>query len=309
MNPILLVEVGGTHTRCALSTADIHSIEVFDNADHRDLASVLHQYYAELADQRRPSQALVAVAAPVIGERVHLTNLGWVVDRSELVREFGLKQVHLVNDFAALACAIPYLPSRDLVMLQDGQPVDKKQNVAILGPGTGLGVSGLVYCRDHWRAISGEGGHVTLAAADEQEQVVINRLRQRFGHVSAERALSGQGLLNIYQALNGRAQAEVPEDVTRLAQQGEAAAVQTLDLFFKFLGTVSADLALTLGARGGLYLGGGILPTLRQHLEGSAFITRFRAKGRYSNYLTAIPVALIIAENPALIGLNHYPDG
>ena len=308
MNPTLLVEVGGTHTRCALSTADIHSIKVFANADYRDLASVLHQYFAELADGR-PSKALVAVAAPVIGERVHLTNLGWVVDRSELVREFGLTQVHLVNDFAALACAIPYLPSRDLVMLQDGQPGDKKQNVAILGPGTGLGVSGLVYCRDHWRAISGEGGHVTLAATDEQEQAVINRLRQRFGHVSAERALSGQGLLNIYGALNGGAQAEVPEDVTRLAQQGEAVAVQTLDLFFKFLGTVSADLALTLGARGGLYLGGGILPALRQHLEGSAFITRFRAKGRYSNYLTAIPVALIIAENPALLGLNHYPDG
>ncbi len=307
MSCTLLVEVGGTYTRCALTSGDIGAVQVFINTDHMNLASVLRRYYEKLPGAS-PSAALIAIAAPVTAERVHLTNLNWEVDGAELADEFALERVRLVNDFAALACAIPHLPRKDLLVLHKGRSDSNQHNIAVMGPGTGLGVSGLVRCGNEWHPVSGEGGHVTLAAAAEREEVVIGRLRARFGHVSAERALSGRGLVNLYQALNDGSAVKAPEDVTRLAQQGDGAAMEALDLFFKFLGTVAADLALTLGARGGLYLGGGILPAIKQQLQNSQFISRFRAKGRYSDYLSAIPVCLIIADNPALLGLNNYPD-
>lgn len=303
----LLVEVGATHTRCALSRGEIYGADVFNNLDHHGLASVLSRYYATLAGDR-PSAALIAVAAPVTGTSVHLTNLDWVVDTVELKRQLDLEQVYLVNDFAALACAIPYLADKDLLVLQEGQSGNGNQNIAVIGPGTGLGTSGLIYCRDHWVPVCAEGGHVTLAAADKQEETIIAKLRKQFGHVSAERVLSGPGLLNLYALLGDSTAAKIPSDVPNLAEQGDVAAITALDLFFKFLGTVSADLALTLGARGGLYLGGGILPALQKNLKDSEFISRLCAKGRYSGYLADIPVSLIVAENPALLGLNHYPD-
>lgn len=306
LNRTLLVEVGGTHTRCAFSDGKIQSLNVFNNLDHPDLASVLSQYCAGLSSQR-PTAAVIAVAAPVTGTRVRLTNLDWVVDSAQLKRQFALQQVRLVNDFAALACAIPNLAQRDLLIIQEGQLGDQRQNIAVIGPGTGLGTSGLVYCRDQWIPVCGEGGHVTLAAVDEREEKIVARLRERYGHVSVERVLSGPGLLDLYTVLSDSPKAKTPSDVSSRAEEGDVAALQALDLFFKFLGTASADLVLTLGARGGLYLGGGILPALRQNLEDSGFVSRFRAKGRYSSYLADIPVSLIVAENPALLGLNHYP--
>ena len=305
LNRTLLVEVGGTNTRCARGDGRLQDIRLFVNSDYADLAAVLSNYYSKL-EGAKLENALIAVAAPVEGANVHLTNLEWTIESEQLKRQFGLKEVTLVNDFAALACAIPSLKRADLVTIQKGQISDQPGNIAVLGPGTGLGTSGLVYHRGDWIPVSGEGGHVTLAASDDREANVISQLREQHGHVSAERVVSGPGLLALYNILRDGPAARSPEEVSTRASTGDTAANQALDLFFAFLGTVSADLVLTLGARGGLYLAGGILPALQKQLLQSRFLQRFSAKGRYSRYLLDIPVLLIVAETPALKGLNRY---
>ena len=305
LSQTLLVEVGGTHTRCALGKDQVSDISRFVNSDYVDLAAVISNYYSKL-EGTKPENARIAVAAPIEGTKVHLTNLEWIIDSDELKQQFGLQEVTLVNDFAALAYAIPFLQREDLVTIQQGQIPAQNDNIAVIGPGTGLGTSGLVYHQDRWIPVSGEGGHVTLAASDENEAKVISQLRKKFGHVSAERIVSGPGLLSLYNILSEEPAAKTPEEVSARASKGDAAASQTLDLFFGFLATVSADLVLTLGARSGLYLAGGILPALREPLLQSRFLKRFSAKGRYARYLSEIPVFLIVAETPALRGLNRY---
>jgi len=303
MNATLLVEIGGTHTRCAVSGADRRpqQVKVFRNAQHDDLASVISTYL-EQAGGPAPAYGALAVAAPVDDELVRLTNLGWTVDRKALARRFGWERATVVNDFEALACALPLLETAELVEVKAGEAVPGAP-LAVIGPGTGLGVSGLVQCRGKWCPVPAEGGHVTLPASNDREAEIIRELRQRHGHVSAERVISGPGLLALYRLLASRSRAATPEDVARRADAGDDDAASALDLFFGFLGTVAGDLALTLGARGGVYLGGGILPAMRSRLTGSCFSQRFTGKGRFSPYLEAVPVKLITAREPALRGL------
>lgn len=308
VSPLLLIEIGGTHTRCALAGVDHvpEHIVVFDNADHPHLESVVDAYL-ENPGVASPDRAALAVAAPVDTQPIHLTNLGWTLDTDRLRQRFGWSSATVVNDFEALACALPALSGKDLLSIKQGEPKSGAP-MAVLGPGTGLGVSGLVPGGETWYPLSGEGGHVTLAAADDDEARVLRTLRRQYGHVSAERVLSGPGLLSLYRILGDERQADSPSDVSRLADAGDPQALETLDLFFRFLGTVSSDLALTLGARGGVYLGGGILPLTRAHLMRSGFQRRFTAKGRFAAYLERIPVHLIIADNPALRGIALHPD-
>lgn len=303
----LLVEIGGTHSRCALCDPEGQPgrITRLDNVDYPDLESVIGAYLDETS--ARPERAALAVAAPVGDHPVTMTNLGWVVDAARLKNRFGFAGVHVVNDFEALACAVPDLEPDELVTVHRAAG-DPDSPVAVLGPGTGLGVSGLVPCGDRWYPIRGEGGHVTLAAADDREAEILRRLRQEYGHISAERALSGPGLLVLYATIAAAPKAGAPDDVTRLAAAGDPEAREALELFFRFLGTVCGDLALTLGARGGVYLGGGILPVLREPFLASGFTARYLDKGRYSGYLEAIPVLLIVAETPALRGLARHPE-
>ena len=181
--------------------------------------------------------------------------------------------------------------------------------MAALGPGSGIGVSALVPTADGWAVVTGEGGHVTLPASTKEEQDVVALLRERFGHCSAERVLSGQGLVNLYVALAelaGRGQPTVtPEDVTRLASQREPLARKTLQMFFAMLGTVAGDIALTAGALGGVYIAGGIVPRLLDALVKSEFRARFESKGRYRDYMAAIPTYVITASLPAFRGLKY----
>lgn len=307
MNELLLVEIGGTHTRCAVSSGGgrPRRVAVFRNQDHRGPESVIAAYLDDL-ETPPPGRAALAVAAAVGIQPLHMTNLDWTVDTTQLSRRFGWEEAALINDFEALACAVPELEEEELSTLQAGEPLPGTP-IAVLGPGTGLGVSGLLPCGGSWYPISGEGGHVTLAAADEREAAVIARLRGDYGHVSAERVLSGAGLLALYRVVASRPVAESPAEVSGLADSGDRDALETLDLFFRFLGTVCSDTALTLGARGGVYLGGGILPLTTKHLARSGFRERFLAKGRYRDYLARIPVHLIVAETPALLGIARHP--
>lgn len=307
MNALLLVEIGGTHTRCAVSigAADPVGIVVFDNAAYRNPESVIAAYLDGM-DTTRPERAALAVAAPIITEPIHLTNLDWTVDTRRMKQRFGWKHATIINDFEALACVVPVLSREELSTVRPGEPAPGSP-VVVLGPGTGLGVSGLVPCGEAWYPISGEGGHVTLAATDEHEAAIIGKLRREHGHVSAERVLSGAGLLSLYRVVARRPGAGSPAEVSGLADSGDRDALEALDLFFRFLGTVCSDAALTLGARGGVYLGGGILPLMAGHLVRSGFAPRFVAKGRYRNYLERIPVHLIVAETPALRGIARHP--
>lgn len=308
LNELLLIEIGGTHTRCAAARegGEPEHITVFRNADHANLEAVVAAYLSA-RDVEPPSRAALAVAAPVHHLQSRpLTNINWSVDSEALKRRFGWTSATVINDFEALACSIPLLSRDELVTIRSGEPVPGAA-VAVLGPGTGLGVSGLVPGGSTWSPISGEGGHVTLAAADEREEEVLGVLRRQYGHVSAERVLSGPGLLALYRVVANGAAANSPLDVTRRAADGEPKALETLELFFRFLGTVSSDVALTLGALGGVYLGGGMLPAMRDRLRASGFAERFAAKGRFTAYLEKVPVHLITADTPALRGLPIHP--
>ena len=314
--PRLLGDVGGTNARFAwqaepgVAPSDIDTLSADAFAGLRD---AIRDY---LARHRKPvpSACAIGIANPVLGDHVQMTNHHWSFSVSGLQRELGLQRLLVINDFTALALALPVLESSDLRQVGSGQPVPG-ETMGLVGPGTGLGVSGLILGPPGQPAmpLDGEGGHVTLAATDEREDQVVAVLRRRFGHASAERAVSGQGLENVYRALcelDGRpAHTLDAPAITARALGGDACCAEVLQLFFSFLGTVAGNLALSLGARGGVYIGGGIVPRLGRAIDHSRFRCSFEQKGRMTGYLASIPTFVIQAEvSPALIGASRALD-
>ena len=311
----LLVDLGGTNTRCALQSAgeEPHVIRKVKNRRYDGLEAVLRQYLNDLPAEWRPRTAALAVAAPVTGDEVRLTNLGWTFSNKALKKALDLDELVVVNDFTAVAMALPWLPEDSLVKVGTGEPVPGRA-LAVLGPGTGLGVSGLLPAGDRWIPLSGEGGHVTLPATDDREAAVIAMIRQHQGHVSAERLVSGAGLMNLYAALKTLAgetleNVKSPAQVSRLADAGDEIAREARALFFRFLGVVAGNLAMSLGALGGVYVAGGIVPKLEQAFIESDFRDKFESKGRYQEYLAGIPTWLVTDSVPAFRGLAAILDG
>jgi glucokinase len=310
----LLVDLGGTNTRCALQAPgdDPHLVRRFKNRRFEGLAPVLQAYMDDLPRDLRPSSAALAVAAPVQGDEVELTNRGWKFSRAGLQQALQLEQIVMVNDFTAVAMALPGLPGERRHQIGGGHP-QAGHPLGVIGPGTGLGVSGLLPAGDGWAAITGEGGHVTLASSNDREATVISLIRQQQGHVSAERLISGFGLCNLYLALRSLsgqpAEPVTPEQVTQLAEDGDEVARSALAHFFSFLGIIAGNLALTLGALGGVYIAGGITPKLLHAFEASDFRRKFEQKGRYTDYMAAIPTYLVTEEIPAFRGLAAILDG
>lgn len=305
-----MADIGATNTRCALLNDKGQELapEVFENADFTGIAGLFSVYLDHRRASDRPKRAALAVAAPIVGDAVQMINIDWRFSQTELKQTLGLQRLLVCNDFAAIAWGLPQLGPGDLQRIGGGTAAPRA-TLAVLGPGSGIGVSAIVPSADGWAVITGEGGHVSMPALTREEQDVVALLRERFGHCSAERVLSGPGLVNLYVALAelaGRGQPTVTaEDVTKLAQQGEPLARKTLNMFFAMLGTVAGDLALTTGARGGVYIAGGIVPRLVDALDKSEFRARFEAKGRYRDYLAPIPTYLITAALPAFRGLRH----
>jgi glucokinase len=310
--PRLLGDVGGTNARFgwqASADTGIEHVLVLPCAAHETLEAAIRTYL-ELKNLPMPRAGALGIANPITGDVIRMTNHHWSFSITEMQRSLGLAQLNVINDFTALALALPSIPAENLVQVGGtvAQPFAPK---ALIGAGTGLGVSGLLPtdANDHWVAIAGEGGHVTLAAQNDTEYRAIELIRQRYGHVSAERVLSGQGLVDLYLALR-QLKKEAPVDVAGAAeitawalQDKDPLAQQSIEMFAGFLGSVTGDLALTLGARGGVYLGGGIVPRWLGWFETSNFRERFEAKGRFSAYLKDIPVWVINAsESPALLG-------
>jgi len=311
--PRLLGDVGGTHARFGWQAAPAAAIEhvgIESCRDHAGLADAVRHYLGQWR-LPAPAAAAIGIANPVGGDEVRMTNHHWRFSIRALRRELGLQRLCVINDFEALALALPTLDASALQAVGGGV-ADPGAACAVIGPGTGLGMAGLLPGGRH--AITGEGGHATLAPVDDRDAAVIARLRQRFGHVSAERVLSGAGLVNLYAAVSAldeqAAQPLEPADVIRLGMDGSDAACRTaVDLFCGFLGSVAGNLALTLGARGGVYIGGGIVPRLGTAFAGSLFRSRFEAKGRFNGYLAAIPTWLIVApQPPALRGASRALD-
>jgi glucokinase len=303
MSNLLVADIGGTGSRLALMAAagPVGTPVTYINSEFDSFEAILSDFLQQLPQQ--PTCAALSVAGPVADNRVRMTNLGWTLDSSVLAARFGFAAVHIINDFAALAWATLELGAADLQQIGGGNAV-AAGNRGILGPGTGLGVSGLVHTGNDWAVVAGEGGHVTLAATTAEEAQLIAHVTREYGHCSAERLVSGPGLVTIYEVNGGQRCA--PETITRLAKEGDALALQTIELFSQLLGTVAADLALTLGARGGIYLGGGILPDIANLFAAGGFRERFEAKGRFANYLADTPTYIICTPHPSFRGLFAY---
>ena len=276
--------------------------------DHAGLPDALAAYLEGAGGGTRPRRAAISVACPVLGDRVSLTNHPWSFSIEEVRRRFGFETLAVINDFSAVARAVPHLGDADRMQFGGGRPAPEAA-IAVLGPGTGLGVSGLVPAGGGWAVIEGEGGHVTMAATGRREAEVLAEVRREFGHVSAERVLSGPGLVSLHRALcrlDGKAPGPppAPHDIVAEGAEGRSPrCAEVLDLAAELLGTFAADLALTLGARGGVYIGGGLVPRYARRFAESGFRRRFEDKGRFSEYLAAIPTFLILHEFPAFLGL------
>jgi len=306
----LLVDLGGTNCRCALSTTqgNIFAHEDFINRKYDSLTQILGLFLER--QKHKVEYAAVSVAAPVRGSRVRMTNLPWVVCTREIESALGLGKAVLLNDFAAVALALPYLEDSQLIEVKTGDS-EKYSPKVLLGPGTGLGVGGLIYASNQWHPVAGEGGHVTQSAISESQREVLRELYGRFDHVSAEKVNSGMGLQHLYQALsagNDKKLLEIPEaeEITSAAIAGEKLARKALDLFYEFLAINAGNLALTFGAMGGIYLAGGILPKIKTDFLESGFVEQLLEKDRFAKYIDPIPVYLIVEPYPAFIGLNRY---
>ncbi len=313
--PRLLGDIGGTNARFAWQASPnsgLDRVESYRCADFPSLAEAVTHYLSGYA-LPKPHAFALGVATPVTGDEVRMTNHHWSFSISGLRDKVEARAGVVINDFLALASAIPALNEADVRVIGAAKRTPKAP-IALIGPGTGLGVACLFADNQgEYHATAGEGGHVTLAALDDYEAEVIRALRAKFGHVSAERAISGPGLVALYEAIAAvkgvTADAMTPELVTTHAfAKNDALAVEAVRVFTSFLGSVAGNLALTVGAFGGVFIGGGIVPRLGMHFDGELFRRAFEAKGRFENYLQRIPTMVITCETPALTGAARYLD-
>lgn len=308
-SPRLVGDIGGTNARFALvpeGSCRPTGEQVLRCADFESLEQAIRRY---LHDNGSPPvrEAALDVATGITGDFVHLTNGPWGFSIEQTRLSLGLDSLQVINDFTALALAVPTLQPGELHQVGGGAAVAGTP-IAVIGAGTGLGVSGLVCCGEGWKALQGEGGHTAFSPMSEREVGVLRWMWQRYDHVSTERLVSGMGLQNLHQALcalDGRpAAALTPQQITEAALgRSDAHCREALDLFCAILGAAAANLVVSLGARAGCFIGGGIVPRLGAYFDNSPFRARFEQKGRFRGYVAAVPTLVIRAENPALRGL------
>lgn len=307
--PRLLADIGGTNARFALETGpgQIEQIQILRGADYPQFTDAV-QAYLKLAGHPPVRHAVVAIANPVQGDQIKMTNHDWAFSIEAARVLLGFELLLVVNDFTALSMAVPQLRADELEQIGGGAP-QSGHPVGLVGAGTGLGVGGLVRGDGHWLPLASEGGHVAFAPANAREAAVLAHAWQFHEHVSAERLVSGPGLEFIHRALlaiDGHPAVELKaaQIVEAGLQQGDPLCRETIDLFCSMLGTVAADLALTLGALGGIYIGGGVVPHLGAYFAQSPFRARFENKGRMSVLTRAIPTYVITAQYPAFTGVS-----
>ncbi|MBD3334491.1 MAG: glucokinase [Candidatus Eisenbacteria bacterium] len=314
-------DIGGTKTDLALYSLDKgprspSSRRKYPSGDFPSLKDLIQRFLDE--EGASIAGASLGIAGPVVGKRVELTNLPWVVDAAELEQIFGLADVQLFNDLVGLAQGIPQLPEESLRTLQEGHP-DPRGPRAVIAPGTGLGQAYMIRDGDGYRAHASEGGHADFAPADDLEAELFRFLRGSYGHVSYERVASGRGLPNIYRFLKSTGRAEEPEWLARrLAEANDPTPVivqtalddsepcgicaQTVRIFIEVLGREAGNAALRVVATGGVFLAGGIPPRILPLLEDERFINAFRDKGRLRDFMRRVPVKVVLESDVAIMG-------
>lgn len=308
----LVADVGGTNIRLQLvdlKTGEVSQLRKYLCADHPTIVAAIQTY---LADCGKPDvvTGCIAIACPTNDDWIAMTNHSWAFSRQLTQAELGWRSLHMINDYTAIAMSLPHLDRSQAVQMGGSAPLYGAP-IAVLGPGTGLGVAHLVQVDGKWQALPGEGGHVDFAPNSEEEIAILRFLMKRYAHVSVEQLLSGPGIVQIYEA-----QAEIlgqPAVLTQASEITSAAldercpvAMATLASFCAILGSVAGNLALTLGTFGGVYVAGGIVPRFISYFENSAFRQRFEAKGRFTAYNGRIPTFVVIEEQPGLVGARAY---
>ena len=329
MTRALAVDLGGTHVRFQILEAGSRTtpVEVVDASAAESFEDAFGHWRERTGVCGRFDAIGIAAAGPVFGDRAHVTNLDWLLDARTIERHCRARRCLLLNDVAAVAWALPSLSGSSLRMFDADDtdpaigetggesPADKPREhaaKAVIAPGTGLGVSALVPTDSgDFAVIEGEGGHRTLAAQSPREWAVVSALARRFGHASAERALSGPGIEAIWRALVALdgVHRDLDRNASEIADHAHAGADplarEAVAMFTAFLGSVAGDVALTLGARGGVYIAGGIVPGWGERFDASGFVERFRAKGRLRDYLTTIPIHVVTHPYPGLLGVER----
>ncbi|MFP5391305.1 MAG: glucokinase [Gammaproteobacteria bacterium] len=306
--PRLLADIGATHARFALETAPgvVRSVRVLRCDDYSGILPLLRDYLSEHQDVKL-NHAAFALANPINGDFIRMTNRDWEFSTDEVRRALGLTTLLIVNDFTALAMSLPNLPAGDLVQVGGGKPAANAV-IGVLGPGTGLGCSGVIPTVDGFITLGSEGGHTNFAPADEREFAILQYAWREWSHVSNERLISGPGMEIIYRALALRNGVEVqaltsPAIIDGALQRQDPLCLEVLECFCGMLGGAAANLAVTLGSFGGIFIGGGIVPRLGEWFATSPFRKRFEAKGRFTSYLAEIPTFVIMTPNPAFHGV------
>ena len=316
--PRLLADIGATYARFCIERerGQFERIAVLPCADYGDFISVMRAYLNSVPNVT-PRHGAMAIAYPIDGDAVRMTNRDWAFSIQEVQQQLGLHTLLVVNNYTALAMSLPGVGTDGRVQVGGGEPAPDGV-IGLIGPGTGLGVSALIPTNDRWVTLATEGGHASFAPNDERELRVLRHLWKTMPHVSAERLVSGPGIELIHEALrdgsvSSPAGLSTAEIVQRAQQGSDAVCVDTIDCFCAMLGTVASNLALTLGATGGIYVGGGMLPRLGELFYRSPFRQRFEAKGRFAAYLARIPTYVLTAENLAFHGVStllaeHAPE-
>ncbi|MDH0867311.1 glucokinase [Mitsuaria sp. GD03876] len=312
--PWLVADIGGSNARFAWVDGPgqpVQHVRKLPVAQYESLRAAAEAYLKELAGlglSARPRRASLALATAINEDRIELTNSHWTFSRSQLQAALGLDELRLLNDFEALALSLPRLrPDQVAAVPGPAQSATPRGTLAVIGPGTGLGVGGVIETSGGWIALPGEGGHMTLAPTNDYESELLAAARHEFPHVSAERFLSGIGLPTLHAAVAAVAgqpstQRLSAEQILERAQAGDAICAKTVEQFCAFLGSFAGSVALALGARGGVYIGGGIVPRLGEGFFSSPFRARFEAKGRFAPYLASVPCVLITDTLTALDG-------
>ncbi|WP_380179609.1 glucokinase [Kalamiella sp. sgz302252] len=307
----LVGDVGGTNARLALCEVEngaVSQAKTFSTADYDSLEAVIRFYLAE--QQQDVTDGCIAIACPITDDWVEMTNHDWAFSTSKMKANLGFEHLEIINDFTAVSMAIPMLTEQDVMQFGGGAPV-KDKPVAVYGAGTGLGVAHLVHVDKRWVSLPGEGGHVDFAANSEEEDLILEVLRAELGHVSAERVLSGAGLVNLYRAIV-KADNRVPEnlkpkDVSQRALEDSCTDCRrALAMFCVIMGRFGGNLALTMGTFGGVYIAGGIVPRFLEFFKASGFRAAFEDKGRFKDYVQNIPVYLITHDKPGLLGAGAH---
>ncbi|RLQ89324.1 glucokinase [Notoacmeibacter ruber] len=311
--PVIVGDIGGTNARFAIvPSPDSEHVRLPTQrtAAHPSVEAALLAALGEWSGPP-PASALFALAGPVLGDRIPLTNCPWVIDAQAVMKALDLSAFMAVNDFEGQALAAAALPEEDWIVLREGQAVSNSPRI-ILGPGTGLGVGGLIELPGLWVPVPGEGGHVDMGPRTADDLALWPHLHAQVGHrISGEAILCGRGLLNLYRAVSARRRTDPrhdrSEDITRAALAGEdSIAEETIRHFVTYLGRLAGDLALVYGARGGAYITGGIAPVILPFLRDKSFIDAFDDKAPHSAWLSTIPIHIVAHESPALAGLAAY---